>query len=665
MPAWATPNDQPSYQPPASWVVDAPVPDNTPGPADAPLRTVYIDTQVRISPDGNQETYTAYRSKVLKPEALAVGNLSVTWQPEAGVMTIHRVQVIHNGQTTDVLRSTKFTVLQREAQLEQSMLNGERTATLQVPGLQVGDEIVFAVTVSRREAAFDGHVADLMQMPVIGTPGIFRFRLTAPHGNPPILRPSKDMPPLLPTRGAKEDVFDYVLRNPTGATPTEGAPARYNIRRLIEFSDFGSWSDISRQMAPLYERAATLAQTSPIRAEAAAIAVADKDQAARALAALRLVEERIRYVFVGLNGGNYTPASADETWSRRFGDCKAKTALLVALLRELGIEATPAVVVAAGGDGLDERLPSPRLFDHVVVRAVVAGKTLWLDGTRLGDRSLDTLVPPFRWALPIARQGAALERIVPRDTGFPMFTGIAEIDQTKGLDTDARVSLKNILRGGEAFAIRSQLAGLSKEDANRALKTYWTTQASWVMPDEVSWSYDEQRMAITLTLVGIGNPGWKGSAKEGHRLEIIGAGFYPPDPLRRPQDQDQTAPWSVPYPRYRCWATTIRLPRAGSGFAWSLSADPMYRKLGGFTYWRASGQDDTVVRTVMSTRTYEAEASPREAGIVNKAIPTFNNNMSQISEEAASEGQAPNKQPLPFADKVDWLGKPTPCSPGT
>lgn len=658
-------NDQPVYQQPATWVVDAPAPDDKPGPVDAALRTVYIDTQVRISPDGTQDTYAAYRFKVLKPEALVIGNLSVTWQPDEGAMTIHQVRVIRGAQTTDVLASTKFTVLQREAQLEQSMLNGERTATLQVPGLEVGDEIVFSFTIRRHEAAFDGHVADMMQMPITGTPGIFRFRLTSPHGHALTLRSSKDMPPLRPTVISKEDVFDYVVRNPSGAIPTQGAPQRYNIRRLIEFSDFGTWADVSKRMAPLYERAAKLAPKSLIKAEAATIATANKDPAARAQAALQLVEDRVRYVFVGLNGGNYTPASADETWSRRFGDCKAKTALLVALLRELGIEAIPALVTSTGGDGLDERLPSPRPFDHVIVRAVVAGKTRWLDGTRLGDRSLDTLPTPFRWALPITEKGTELERIAPHDTDFPMFTSIADIDQSKGVDKDARVLLRNIVRGDEAFAIRTSLAGLSKDDADRVLKTYWGTQASWVTPDRVSWSYDERRMAVALSITGTGNPGWKGNAKKGHRLDIIGAGFYAPDPLRRPQEQDQTAPWNVPYPLYRCWATTIRLPEPGSKFAWSLSADPMYRKLGGFTYWRASGHNGAIVRTVMSKRAYEAEASQREAAIVNKAIPTFNNNMSQVSEELISERSAGNKQVLPFDDNVDWLNQPIPCSPGS
>lgn len=59
--------------------------------------------------------------------------------------------------------------------------------------------------------------------------------------------------------------------------------------------------------------------------------------------ALDLVQQQVRYVYVGLGGGTYLPASADETWNRRYGDCKGKTALLLALLGELGIAAWDSV----------------------------------------------------------------------------------------------------------------------------------------------------------------------------------------------------------------------------------------------------------------------------------------------------------------------------------
>lgn len=651
------------YKAPASWVLDPPTSADSSMSTDALVRFTYLDNQVRISPEGVDQEYTAYRIKIMKPEGLAAGNLTLTWQPESGGMTVHYVRLIRNRQTTDVLASTKFIVVQREAQLEQSILTGLRTATLQVPGLQVGDELAVAVTIDKRDVGFDGRVANLMQLPLAGTPGAYRFRLSWPSARPLEWRISRDMPPIDATTAGGLTTLDVTLRDPPGPMPTEGAPARYNVRRLIEYSDFGAWPDVSRQLAPMFERAASLRAGSPIKAEAATIAARTKDPAERAEAALQLVEDRIRYVFIALNGGGYIPATADETWERRFGDCKAKAALLVALLRELGIEAQPALVNSHGGDGLDERLPGPRVFDHVITRAVLSGKVVWLDATRVGDRHLDNLPSPYRWALPLNASGAALEKIPPHDGGFPDLIEIVDVDATAGIDHDAHARLRNILRGDEAFAIRTQLASLTAEDADRALKTYWRGQADWVTPDKVSWSYDERRHAVSLELVGDGNPGWKDYAEKGHSLTITHAGFYAPDPLRRPKNQDQAAPWLVDFPHFRCSATTIHLPKAGGKFGWSLYAEPMNEWLGGFIYWRNSGLSGNIVRTVMSTHTYEPEATPAEAEIVNSAIPNFNNNMSSISEELPANIIKTVSSTLPFDDSVDWLNAPTPCSP--
>src|SRR3546814_6567111 len=104
--------------------------------------------------------------------------------------------------------------------------------------------------------------------------------------------------------------------------------------------------------------------------EAARIAAAHSAPLDRASAALKLVQRDVRYIYVGLGNGNLTPATAEETWQRRYGDCKGKTALLLALLARLGIEAEAVLANNSGGDdGLDERLPNPGMFDHVLVRS--------------------------------------------------------------------------------------------------------------------------------------------------------------------------------------------------------------------------------------------------------------------------------------------------------
>lgn len=653
-----------NYAPPGNWVLAPPLPADGTLPPEAPVRVDFMDHQVRIGPAG-QETYFAYRMKLLTPEALPAGNVSVVWAPSSGKATVHHLRIVRDGQVTDLLKDQKFQVIQREGGLEQSMLDGYLTAMLQVPGLRVGDTLEFASTILRRDPTLGERVFGAVQLPVQATPGAFRLRMSWPEGQALSWRATRDLPQTLPTKADGQSVLMYELRSPTSSIINEGAPVRYNVRRVVEYSSFGGWEDVSRHFFPLYDSAAALSGTSALHAEVAKIAGSAKTATERAEAALRLVQDHIRYVYVGLDGGNFRPVSADETWQRRFGDCKAKTAMLLALLRELKIEAEPVLVDINGGDGSDLWLPRPDVFNHVVVRAKIDGETYWLDGTRLGDRYLDTLPPPiFRWALPVRSGGGALEAVASTAFARPQAITVLDIDASKGFASPASVRAQHVMRQDEAFATRMRLAALSAEDAERAVRSYWRQQVRWAEPSAVSWHYDERRAMLVLTLEGEGRPEWEGDEARGRTLDIPGAGFYAPEVRRRPREQDQSAPWLTNFPRYQCYATSIRLPVSGPKWRWAYYADPMNLYLGGTRYWRASGMVNNVVRTVMSSHIDVPEISAADAKLATDAIPTFNNNVSRVYQESVSR-QAGAERPssmMPFEDGADWTGDAPACS---
>lgn len=644
-----------------AWVLPPPAATAGPQTGDAAFRIIYQDTQERVTTDA-VEDYSAYEVKILKPEALAMGNVAVAWSPSAGPATVHYVRIIRDGKSIDVLKQTKFKILERETGLEQSILDGNLTATLQVPGLQVGDELQFAATIVRHEPAFGMHAAGAAQLPVGGFPGVFRYRLQWPESKPIKWRLTKDLPAVAPKTDQGFKTLEIELRDPPAIPDVEGAPTRFDVRRAIEYTDYAGWSGLSKQLWPLYEKASTLLPNSPIHAEAARIAAASRDPTQRAQAALRLVQEQIRYVFVGLDGGNYIPATADQTWQRRFGDCKAKTVLLLALLRELGIKADPVLVNSKGGDGMNERMPNPTLFDHVLVRANVGGKDIWLDGTRLGDHFLDMMPPPlFEWGLPLTTAGAELLAVQPATSPYPQAITVEDIDATRGFDKDAVWTVKHVLRGDEAFQIESALSTVAPADADRMLKTYWRQQNNWIEPDQVGWHYDERHAALVLTLKGEGKADWDGSIQEGHSLKIPGAGFYAPEKMHRLKDQDQSAAWAVEYPKFRCWVTTVHLPQPAARFHWTYSAKPVDRRFAGAIYWRSSGLRGNSVQTIMSRQSFTREISAAEAQQVNAALPAFDNNMSTV-EETLSPGTGQSAT-LPFASEPDWASNAALCSP--
>ncbi len=622
--------------------------------------------QTRVSADGG-ETYSAYRFKLLAPQALALGNINGTWNPGSDDFTVHTLKVYRNGQVIDVLATTKFQIVQRENNLDYAMLDGQLTATLQVPGLQVGDEIEFSATLRRRDPNMGGRSYGMMQLPVVGLPGANRARLTWPVDRSVQVRSTPDLGAgIAATRdGIRE--LSYVLNDPKSSVATDGAPMRFNVRRQVGFSSFASWGELSNQIFPLFEKAEAVAPNSPIRAEAGKIAAASEDPAVRVEAALALVQDRIRYVYVGLDGGNYRPAGADDTWTRRFGDCKAKTVLLLALLRQLGIQGEAVLVSSNGGDGTDQHLPSPQVFDHVLVRAVVGGKIVWLDGTRLGDHKLAAIDPPrFRWGLPLRGGPVNLEPIPAQPLPVPQRFTLINVDASTGFDAPAKYQIEERLHGDDVLQIRTQLSTLATEDAERMEKAFWKQDMASVEPASVAWRYDDQTNVLVLSMSGEGKPEWEGGDKNGHRLVIYHAGFSPPAEMHRPKEQDQAAPWLTDFPAYSCSATNIKLPQV-KGWDWDFLAKPVNRKFGGATYWRRAVLHDGVMRTVMITQTYVPEISAAEAQAVNEQLPKFDNKMSQVFQFKHYRAAAPpgddEADPKAIPPNSDWRAPAFACKP--
>lgn len=74
------------------------------------------------------------------------------------------------------------------------------------------------------------------------------------------------------------------------------APARFQRLPILEAATFPDWASVSRTMEPLYRSAGLIAPGTPLAAEVAKIAAASTDPRVRTAAALRLVQDEVRYL---------------------------------------------------------------------------------------------------------------------------------------------------------------------------------------------------------------------------------------------------------------------------------------------------------------------------------------------------------------------------------
>ena len=436
------------YEDAPAWVQPLAV-DLADRPATAAI--VAFDQQARIEA-GELWTYQETVLALDTPEALTqFGTLSAAWSPDKGDLHIHKAELVRGEEVIDLLGGgAQFDVLRREQQLEARMLDGMLTATMPVNGAQLGDLVRLAYSITLRDQAMGEEVQFTTGLPAKPFPlykGQVRVSWPQAMEVSQLNTSDNNVAELTVQDGYK--VWEHVLPIAEVKPKPNDAPMRFLVPPLLQIGTYANWDAVLRTMAVHYDTRDAIVPGSTLAGEIAAIAGASDDPRVRMAAALRLVQDQVSYLMYGLDGGNYLPQTVTETWEKRFGDCKAKSLLLLAALRELGITSEAVLVNTSIGDALPSLAPIPGNFDHVIVRAELDGKSYWLDGTMLGTR-IDTIddVPRFHYALPLREAGTGLMPLENRPQSVPDQVARITFDQRAGIRVPTLFDVEIEMRGG-------------------------------------------------------------------------------------------------------------------------------------------------------------------------------------------------------------------------
>lgn len=616
--AWAA--DQPRYEPPPAWVKPLEIPKPATSSDGGSTRLLLEDFQDKFGPDG-VDSYWEEAERIETPQGLSnLGNIAFDWNPDTEELLIHRVRIIRGDQVIDLLAGgQKFVVLRRENKLEYAMLDGTLTAAIEPEGLQVGDILDLAVGYISRDPIMRGRSARFFSMPTVKADR-FAVRELWPKSETPHWQVTVglDQPKISMTPDGGELLIS--MANAIRPTVPKRAPDRYSHPGRFQISQVGDWPDVSSLMAPYYDKSAVLKPDSLLRPEIAKIKAASSDPKVQAAAALRLVQDQVRYLFLGMNNGGYIPAPADVSWSRRFGDCKGKTVLLLAMLRELGIQAEPALVDTEFGEEVDTRPAMVGAFDHVIVRATIDGKVYWMDGTRPADRSLDNLlVPDFHWALPLRAAGATLEKLVVPPFDKPEELRQLRLDASAGLDVPAPAHVDLILRGEAGIRERLKFVDMSKAETEKSLREYWTKEYDWIDIKQVDLAYDEVTGEEHFSMDGSAKMEWRGKRNSnGRRYETDGGILGWKADYDRESGPNQDVPYAVSYPDFTKVMETIILPNGGKGF--TIDGDDVDKTIAARQFNRTSKIENGVFTMEASTRAIAPEFAAAEAPAAKKDL---------------------------------------------
>ena len=417
----------------------------------------------------------------------------------------------------------------------------------------------------------------------------------------------------------------------------EDAPWRFQRPAVLRVGSFADWPELSSMMSPHFESAAQLADGSPIAAQARAIMAQTSDPLARAALATQLVQDEVSYLLNGLDGGNYLPQRAEDTWEKRFGDCKAKSVLLLSLLREMGIESEVVLVSSRAGDMVAELLPLPASFDHMIVHAVIGGQDYWLDGTSAATRIANVAdVPPFHHALPLRSGGAELMPMVPRDPALPQVAMAIAADQTAGIDFPALMTLDVTLTGPGGAQMRA-LADNQTPEALRQMARSLGGNMAGLQVSEVTVAYDAVTATATIHAEGVAPSAFQ--LTDGRPAMILNTmqhfGEFNPDRARAAW---RDIPVMTPGPGRRVETTRMLLPGGGASFA--LVGEPVLDSGFGNLSIKASAaiEGGTLVYCAMNLTQRLGEISPADLPEAKRAARRLAGYSVKLTPSAMSPG---------------------------
>ena len=381
------------------------------GPGSASSTFLLDDHQIRIS----QKTVERYYHHIQKIETAAglsdVSQLRFYFEPSYQQLAIHFIRIHRDGALIDALRPSEIKVIQQEEDLKQQLYNGTLAALIFLNDLRVGDIVDYAYTVSGENPVLGGRFAETLYLADRQPIQHLKFRLVCPAERFVTIKNANiEIAPSVQTFGGDSE-YVWERREVSAVSVEDGTPDWFDPYPTVSLSEFRTWSDVVQWALPLY------GSTNPAPPEL--ISKIQKWQAdfespeRRTVAALRFVQDEIRYLGIELGRYSHQPTSAAKVFARRFGDCKDKALLLTTVLKSMGVDAAPALVHSSAGRSLDNQQPSPFAFDHVIVQAKIAGKTYWLDPTISYQRGgLDKYYDPSYERALVLREGTSeLEKI--------------------------------------------------------------------------------------------------------------------------------------------------------------------------------------------------------------------------------------------------------------
>ena len=359
---------------------------------------VVIDdfTQVTYQPTGRSETWSDVAIKVLTERGKrSNSSISLHFDVAYGKANFVLVEVIKPDGTIQQINIAK----QSKEMVDPSQMGSNiydpnsKLLLLSVPGLEVGDVLRYVAHRVATTVVVPGTWSDYQ---------VFEGPSPICHSTYQVIAPSTLPLKKIVLKAAvkntvhfkkmgdekgKKIVYTWEVSNVPRMFTEPNMPATYTVVQRLLVSTINDWEYLSKWYWHLSKPHLDLT-TPAMKTMAKKLVKNAKTQREKIEAIFKFVSQDIRYMGITTETAapGYEPHDVKITFENRYGVCRDKAALLVAMLRMVDIKAFPVLIMA--GPKKDEEVPQP-YFNHAITAALGEdGKYILMDPTNENTKDI-------------------------------------------------------------------------------------------------------------------------------------------------------------------------------------------------------------------------------------------------------------------------------------
>jgi len=484
--------------------------------------------------------------------------ISVDFEPSYQNLFFHSIKIIRGDQVIDQLKLSNIKTIQQEKDLNRFLYDGSLTAVLFLEDIRTDDIIEYSYTLKGFNPIFKNKYADVFQTKFDFPFYKIFYKLIVPKSRNLTIK--NTLTEIQPSIQASQNStsYEWEVSNISALDIDDNVPSWYDVYPAIMVSEFQSWKDVNDWALELFPFTNSL--SGNLQKKVNEIKTKYSSQGKQLLAALRFVQDDVRYMGIEMGQNSHKPHAPVQVFNQRFGDCKDKAYLLCTLLKGLNIEAYPVLNNTSYKKTIANWLPSPHAFDHVTVCVKMDNQSYWFDATIAYQRGPLKFIsyPDYQIGLVVQPGNVSLTKIPFQENGKML---VKETFYVKNYDVPVQLLVVTTSSGSFADNIRFDFKNSSVKEMHKTYKDLYTAYFKNIEADSLTYSSDEETGQFVSREYYTIHDFWK---EENGKSQILLEPYLINDILKRPAGGKRAMPFALSYPARYEEEIEIHLPESWS-----------------------------------------------------------------------------------------------------